>query len=878
MNDERRPDPDALLAGIARAESTRGRLKVFLGMCPGVGKTYAMLLAAQQRQEEGVRVMIGYVETHGRIETIALTTGLPHIPRRQITHRGVQIEEFDLDALLAARPQLAVIDELAHTNAPGSRHPKRWQDVEEILAAGIDVYTTLNVQHVESYRDVVAQITGAPAREAVPDSLLDQATELELIDISPAALRKRLDEGKVYLGERAVAASDNFFREGNLKALREIALRISAERADRDVRDYLRTQSISGPWKSNERYLVAVGPSPFSGHLIRWTRRICSLTHGTWMAAFIDSGRTLSDEERTRLERNLALARSLGAEVVTYGGEDVTETLLRVAREHNVTQIVVGKPLNHPLLDLLRGGSLVDKLIRRSGDIDIYVVRAEKTAGGWRFDLSDFRRPKFAREMGIGALIVLATTVLGLIIRDSVGYITVGLIYLLSVIIGSTVLSRVPTIAMAALTALAWNYLFIKPYYTFYIRAPHDVILFATYFIVALVMGHLNARLRQRENAERRREQQAVALYEFSRDIAAAESSSAAAQHLAAHCSNLLNTSATVTLENEGTLAEAAGPKLEANEIAVAEWCQRNREPAGKFTNTLPQATHFHLPLKNGDRVSGVLSLPIARPLTLAERQLVETFSTQFTLVCERDQLLRQAQSAAVEARSRELQKTLLDSVSHEFRTPLAAISTAADGLSNDIGDRSALAGEIQIASARLNRIVSNLLDITRIETGAVQPRLEWCDLSEIVDESILRGGDEVRDCKIDVSIASGVALARVDAALMEEILTNLIRNAAQHGSGAPVTLDADREGDGLRLTVSDSGPGLGDNPEAVFEKFRRGSSTASKGLGLGLSIVRGFAAALGGTVTAENREEGGARFILRLPIETRSAENLITP
>ncbi len=452
VTDDPRPSPEILLEKIRK--DSRGRLKIFLGMCPGVGKTYAMLLAAQQRQEEGIRVLVGYVETHGRIETTAVAAGLPRVPRRVVRYRDSGFEEMDTDAILAAKPALVLVDELAHSNVTGGRHPKRWQDVVEILEAGIDVYTTLNVQHIESYRDVVAQITGAPAHEAVPDSLIDLADEIELIDISPAELRKRLEDGKVYLGERAVAASAGFFRDGNLRALREIALRIAAEKAGLRVARFPERAAHRRPWKAGERYLVAVGPSPFSGYLIRWTRRLCALTHGTWMAVYIDSGRSYSVEERERLDKNLALARSLGAEVLAVMGTNVARTLIRVARENNATQIVVGRPLSNPVIDLLRGGSLVDKLIRGSGEIDISVVRAEKSPPRQPFRLSAPRVARFFREIGIGALMVLGTTLFGLILNPYLGYTSVGLIYLLAILLAAFVLSRWAILFTAALTAL----------------------------------------------------------------------------------------------------------------------------------------------------------------------------------------------------------------------------------------------------------------------------------------------------------------------------------------------------------------------------------------------------------------------------------------
>lgn len=873
-----RPDPEALLTAArkAEAEGSQGRLKIFLGMCPGVGKTYAMLLAAQQRQEEGVDVLIGYIETHGRIETQAMTAGLARVPRRVIEHRGVRLEEMDVDAILAKRPALVIVDELAHSNVAGGRHPKRYQDVLELLDEGIDVYTTLNVQHVESYRDVVTQITGAPVHENVPDIVLDRADEIELIDISSEQLRKRLEEGKVYLGDRAVAASESFFREGNLKALREIALRVTAERADRELREFMRTRSIAGPWKSRERFLVAVGPSPYSGHLIRWTRRVATLTHGTWTAVFIDTGRPLNESEKNRLEKNLAVARTLGAEVVTATGSDVTETLIRVAREQNASQIVVGKPLSHPWLDLFRGGSLVDKLIRRSGDIDVYVVRAEKVAPPWRPDFSLLTTGKMAVEFGQALLMVVLSTVLGLLLRPYVGYMAVGLLYLLSVLIGSMFLSRWPTLLAGTLTALGWNFLFITPTFTFFIGNAHDAILFGMYFIVALVMGHINTRMRQREFAERKREEQATALYHFSRDVGGSASLAEALREGVRHIDRLFNVQASVLAGPHLDLV--AGFAVNERELAVARWALEKNESAGKFTDTLPQAGGTYIPLRAGEDVTGILGLRSNSVLTLSEKQLLETFAAQIALLIERDRFMREMETAKLEEKSRRLQKTLLDSVSHEFKTPLAVIASATESLASySPGD--ALVGEIRIASDRLQRIVANLLDITRIETGAVLPKASWCDLREVIENARQQQADVIasRALKLDIEESAEACLA--DPGLLEEIVGNLLRNAAQQSpADSTITIVARSENEGLVVRIVDQGRGIpSDDAERIFEKFQRGQCAQAGGLGLGLSIVKGFVEAHGGEVRAVSPTQGGGggEFRIFLPVATRSMASI---
>jgi two-component system sensor histidine kinase KdpD len=882
VSDDSRPDPDALLAELAPEGPREGRLKIFLGMCPGVGKTYAMLLAGQSRQEEGIDVVIGLLETHGRVETVAVAAGLPRVPRKALVHRGVTIEEMDLDAILARKPALVLVDELAHSNTAGSRHPKRWQDVLELLQAGIDVYTTLNIQHIESYRDVVRQITGAPVHETVADSVLDRADEIELVDITAEQLRKRLDEGKVYLGARAAAASANFFREGNLKALREIALRITADKADVDLREFMRARRIHGPSRSRERLLVAVGSSPFSERLIRHTRRTAAANHASWIAVHVDGGAVLDTASQARLESNLTLARSLGAEVVMTSGTDIVEALLRVAHENNVSQIVVGKPLLHPLLDLFTGGSLVSKLVRRSGEIDIYVVRTEKSAAPWRPDFGALRHPRLAREIGLGALIVTGTTLLCLLLLPAIGYSSVGLIYLLSVLLSATILSQGPILLTATLTALAWNFLFIPPILTFRIRGAHDLILFAMYFVVALVIGHLHSRLRQRERAERRREQQAVALYQFSAALTASPDFDETMRAAVERMREIFGAEISILLAGEDGQIHpdaVAGPPVNERELAVANWTLTRKEPAGRFTNTLPQSAGLHLPLRAPHAVVGVLSVfvPANAMLRLAERQMLETFAAQLALVVEQSRLQADAERSRVEERSRHLQKTLLDSVSHEFKTPLAVIAASLDRLRQNPPHAQPLLAEIGTAVGRLERVIGNLLDITRIETGAVQPVLAWCDLHEIVDAATARLETEIGPRRLLRRISDDAV--RLDPGLLEEILVNLLRNAAQHSPpDSSIEIAADVSAGGLTLQVRDEGPGIdAASSERLFDKFHRQPGAPAGGLGLGLSIVKGFAEAHGGSAIAQNRTDvqPGAEFRVFLPVATQPASAL---
>src|ERR1700738_5241911 len=523
MSEAERPNPDEILAQMKReeTESTRGKLKIFFGMSPGVGKTYAMLQAARQKQAEGCEVVVGIVETHGRKETEALLEGMPIMPRTQIEYRGTKLEEMDLDAILTWHPGLAVVDELAHTNAPGSRHPKRYQDVLELLDAGISVYTTLNVQHVASRSDVVRQISGISVHETVPDTVLDLADEIILVDLTPEQLRARLAEGKVYLGERAEWAARNFFRESNLTALREMALRLVAEHVDRDLREIMSEQKIAGPWKSGDRLLVAVSASPYSERLIRYTRRLAASMEAAWIVANIERPRALSQQEQARLTRYLALARQLGAEVISTPGTDVAEALLRIAHQHNVTQIVIGKPLGTSWLYFWRRDPL-RWLMRHSGNIDIHMIPQDEPAPPWRSETIEERLARAPwRDFGVALVIAAVVTALSLSIFDYTGYWAVSLFYLLAVVLAATRLRRWPTLFLAALSALLWDFLFIPPRFTFYITHLHDFLMFGAYFVIALVIGHLATKLREREQSERRREERATALYRFTRALAA---------------------------------------------------------------------------------------------------------------------------------------------------------------------------------------------------------------------------------------------------------------------------------------------------------------------------------------------------------------------
>jgi two-component system sensor histidine kinase KdpD len=888
MADDLRPDPDALLAAIQKTEAAkkRGKLKVFLGMAAGVGKTYAMLRAAERAQREGRDIVIGYVETHGRKETDALVAGLTIIPRRKAEYRGVVLEDMDLDALLARHPQLALVDELAHTNIPGSRHDKRYQDVAELLDAGIDVFTTMNVQHAESRVDTVRQITGSTVHETVPDSVLDGA-EIELIDLPPVELLKRLDEGKVYLPERAEMAMMNFFREGNLNALREMALRLAADHVGQDVHDYLQAMQITGPWKSGHRLLVAVSASPYSLHMIRWTRRLAESYDCPWLAVYVEQPRSLSAEDQTRLTKHLAQARQLGAEVITTADADIARGLLRVAEQQNATQIIVGKPGGGHLLDRWRGGRLLRRLVRESGHIDLHVVRPEATeksspARRWRWGGLEYSPPwqYFTALATVGCCTGVNAALQSALHVDAQA---LALIYLLGVVVQACFVGRGPTLLAASASALLWDFFFTQPFFSLKMSQFTDMMMFIMYFVVAIVMGQLVSRLRWQERAESRREERSTALYLLTRDLADAADVDDMARRLVRQVAQAFKGEVAILLRDaNGALSPTAHPasmfSISEKEQGVAVWAFRFGKAAGRFTDNLPLAEAVYVPMATNRGTAGVIAvkLPDKEPPTLEQRNLLDAFARQTALVLDRFRLGTEAEQARLLAESEKLSKALLNSISHELRTPISAITAAASTLAGlppgpqpDL--RQTLAAEIQESAARLNRLVGNLLDMTRLESGKVKARLEWCDLGDLVNVALRRDENELAGHPVKVQIPKGLPLVRMDFVLIEQALNNLLLNAAAYtAEGTPVEITAAGGAGEVSLTVADRGPGL--PPESlphVFEKFYRVPGAPPGGTGLGLSIVKGFVEAHGGRVEARNREGGGAQFTIYLPVES---------
>jgi two-component system sensor histidine kinase KdpD len=880
--DDERPDPDALLESIQKREARqqRGKLKIFLGMAAGVGKTYAMLEAAHQLKAEGIDVVIGYVETHGRAETEELLHGLPVIPRLQIDYRGTQLEEMDMSAILERKPQVVLVDELAHTNVPNVRHVKRYQDVQELLEFGITVYTTVNVQHFESRADTVRQITGITVHETVPDSILDLADEIALIDLSPEELRKRLAEGKVYTVERIEIAAKNFFRIGNLTALREMALRLTAERVDHQLQDYMSVKRIAGPWKSSERLMVAVSASPLSEQLIRWTRRMAYNLEAPWLAAHVETPNALTTKQKARLAKNLALARQLGGEVIVTAANNIGAGLLRLAQQRNITQIVVGKPLHNIWQSLLRGGSLVDHLIRESGNIDIYVVTSESSSEPpVTLTLPSFQQHSRWVQYILAAIIIGVMTFFNLLLLPIVGYSSIGLIELFAVLLIAIYIGRGPALLAAVISTLSWNYLFITPRFTFSISRPEDVILFLLYFAIAILGGNLTARLRTQEQQARTNAERTMAMYALAHETANAINMDDVLRTAVNQLERVFDARVAIILAEDNILATKLHPcshlTLSEKELSVALWAFQNGKPAGRFTDTLPSTPVQFLPLNTGIRTLGVIGIQTRQTerLSFDQEVMLETFVSQIALAVERELLDKAAEQTAMMQESERLYTTLLNSISHELRTPIATIMGASSSLmalqTNPSQPYATLVGDIQDAAERLNRLVENLLDMSRLDSGRLNLKLDWCDMREVISAAARHLKKCLVEHPVTIQHQPNLPLVQVDFVLMEQVIINLLDNICQHTPPqTPIQITTAQEGQHLKVWITDYGQGIPpEDLERIFEKFYRSANASSGGTGLGLSVCRGLVEAHGGRLTAQNMAQGGAQFTLSLPI-----------
>ncbi|MFN8444890.1 MAG: sensor histidine kinase KdpD [Caldilineaceae bacterium] len=884
---DQRPNPDELLQRVqSEAEKqTRGLLKIFLGAAAGVGKTYAMLETAHDRIAAGVDVVVGYAETHGRAETDSLLVGLEQLPPLLVEYRGTTLREFDLDAALSRSPELILVDELAHTNAAGLRHAKRWQDVEELLNAGIDVFTTVNIQHLESLNDLVAQITGIVVSETIPDRILDEADEVELIDLPADELLQRLREGRVYIPAQAERAIQSFFRKGNLMALRELALRRTADRVDAQMQLYRHEHAIPTTWPTQERLIVCVSPSPLAKRLVRATRRMAARLQAEWLAVYVETAAhtRLSEKDRQRVALTLRLAEKLGAKVTTLSGAKVSEEVLRYARQHNVSKIVVGKPEQSRWQRLLFS-SVVDEIIHQSGEIDVYVIHGEHDDSAIPRGLSArISSPRMAYVMAM--LVVLVCSLLVNLLYPLVDLANGVMIYLLGVTFVAYRYGRGPSILTSLLSVATLDFFFVPPFLTLTVSDAEFFITFAVMLVVALTISTLTTQVRAQVASAREREHRTSVLYEMTRDFASKRGLSTLLQVAVQHISNVFACQALILLPDAKTklvtpVMGSAELHLDERDLAAAQWVFEHRQMAGMNTDTLPNTTLTFLPLLAASGAVGVLAVRPSNPQLLLDpdqMHLLETFANQTSVAIERAQLADETQEAQVQIETERLRNSLLSSVSHDLRTPLASITGAATSLLQEgeiltPADRQELTATIAEESERLNQLVANLLEMTKLESGAIAVKKEWQPLEEVIGAALTHLKTRLNGRPLIVELPPDLTLVPLDEVLIEQVLINLIENAIRYTpTGSAIEISAKNSEDAVIVSVADHGLGIPpDTAERIFDKFFRApANNMLRGSGLGLTICRGIINAHGGHIWSENRSDGsGAIFSFTLPLD----------
>ncbi len=887
-----RPSADEVLARISAQHERehRAKLKIFFGFAPGVGKTYRMLQVARDLvADQHADIVVGLVETHRRRETAAMLLGLDILPKRKVAYRGQTLEEFDLEAALARKPSAIVLDELAHSNAPGSLHEKRWQDVLELLNAGIDVFTTVNVQHVESLNDIVEQITGIRVRETIPDSILDRADDIEVVDIAPEELLARLKDGKIYIGQQAARATENFFRRGNLLALRELALRRAAQRVDQDVRDYRTQHGVADTWAVSERILVCLGPAPSSARLLRAASRMAAGQHAQLQAAVVESSTLggFSHDDQQQIEEHIRLAETLGATIVRLRGDDVAAAILTHAQAANITRIVLGKPGKRRWRDRLRP-SLLQALVAHSGDIDVHIINGDEApnpAGRRRHDAPVAVDAASSHQLGAyfaALMLVVITTVIATAVHAVFPVPDLEMLYLLAVMLGALRYGRGPAVVAALASVLAYDFFLVEPRLTLAVADARYVLTFAMMFAVGLVVSELTTRLRSAERFAVSREQRTASLYALTRALGAGDDTHAIAQVAARHAADEFQGVAIliVTELHVATAEPIVWPSdanVAAEHLSLAQWVATHGRSAGLGTDTLPGVAALGVPLLGRGTVLGALTLVphIAAPLLSEQKQFWEAFARQIALALERAQLTAITRAAAVRIQTEEMRSTLLSAVSHDLRTPLATITGAATTLRDGGELTPTVRQELLVAvcdeAERLERLVGDLLDMTRVEAGGLQLRREIVPMEEMIGSALGRVQAKLGNRQVTVVAPAGVTLVAVDPVLFEQVFINLLENAVKYTPVTAHLVFTTSEVDGqVSVVLEDDGPGIPPGRELqVFDKFYRGEHPGIGGVGLGLAICHGILHAHGGTITASNRVNGGARFELRLPVAT---------
>jgi two-component system, OmpR family, sensor histidine kinase KdpD len=888
---ENRPSPDALLEAARREESRAGRLKIFVGAAPGVGKTYEMLQTARARIKDGYDVVVGVVETHGRRETEALLDGLEIVPRRRITYKDQSLDEMDIDAIIARRPQIVLVDELAHTNAPGSRHPKRYLDVEELLGRGINVYTTVNIQHIESLNDVVAQITHVRVRETVPDSIFDNADAVELVDLTPADLIQRLKEGKVYVPKQAERALEHFFAPANLTALRELALRRTADRVDEQLLSEMQARAISGPWAAGERILVCISEDPRAAGLVRYAKRLADRLHGPWVALYVEGRRSLqlTEEQRDRVADTLRLAESLGGEAVTVPsvGRQIADDVIGYAQSSNVTQIIIGKSTRSRWFEILHG-SVVHDLVRRSGNISVHVIAGDaladepvpkKTVAAAERARSRDPRPYLAALVAVGLALCA-----GIAIRPWLGIENVDLVFLTAVVGVAVRFGLLPSLAASVAASLCYNFFFLPPIYTFTITDPTNVAAFFFFIVMAIIVSNVAARVRVQAVTAISRARTTESLYSFSRKLAGVGTIDDVLWATAYQTALMLKVRVVLLLPEDGSIVVKAGyppeDTLDDADLAAAKWAWQNDRPAGRGSDTLPGAKRLFLPMRTGRGAVGVVGIDSDKAgpmLTPDDRRLLDALIDQGALSIERVRLVEDVDRVQRTVETDRLRTALLTSISHDLKTPLAAVLGSA-GTLRDLADKLTEAEKLDLLttiideSERLNRFIANLLDMTKLESGAIAPNAALHDLSEIVGSALRRAAKILSRHKVELELGASLPMLQLDAVLFEQVLFNLLDNAAKYApDGTTIRIQGWQETEAVYLQILDEGGGIpAEDLERIFDKFYRAQKAdhVRAGTGLGLAISRGFVEAMHGSVTAGNRTDlAGAVFTIRLPI-----------
>ena len=880
-----RPSPEQLLDMInaEQARAARGRLKIFFGASAGVGKTYAMLNAARAQAAQGIEVLVGIVETHGRKETEALLEGLPALPLKEISYRDKQLREFDLDGALARKPQLILVDELAHSNVPGSRHPKRWQDIEELLAAGIDVYTTVNVQHLETLNDIISGITGIKVWETLPDRVFDMADEVVIVDLPPDELLQRLKEGKVYLGNQAERAIQNFFRKGNLIALRELALRRTADRVDTQVRQYRREQSVAPVWQTRQALLACVGPGERGARVARNAARMASQMNADWHAVYVETPELehLPAGARREVMENLKLASKLGAETAVLSGNDAAAEAAIYARKHNLTKLIVGRPQRKRWA---WQRSFAQELAVKAPDIDLIQASQENAAGPARptvveqFQSLEHRASwqAYAKSALISAIAALLAAPL----HTFFDLTNIAMVFLLAVVIVASRYGFGPSVMATFLNVAAFDFFYVPPRYTFAVSDAQYILTFGVMLGVGLLTAHLTTGLKYQANVASSRENRVRALYEMSRELSAALMLEQIAEISQRFAMTEFKARASIFIADDADqLQEVTGnPEFHCTaDPNIAHWAFEHASEAGWGTDTLPGSAVLYLPLKAPMRARGVLALQpelAARTMSPEQSRLLDTFARLIAISIERVHYVEVAQSTTVQMESERLRNSLLSAISHDLRTPLAAVAGLAESFRYTepppTRQQTEIAALLKDEAMRLNSLVNNLLDMARLQSGTVKLNRQWQPVEEVIGCAIKACAAQLGGHAVNVTLPPDLPLLEFDQALIERVLCNLLENAAKYaGTASRIEIRARAKDTEVEIWVQDNGPGLpAGMEEAIFEKFARGQTeSATPGVGLGLAICRSIMQAHGGAIKAENRPEGGARFTLLLPL-----------